>query len=100
MTLSVHRCAYIDHSLDPIDWDYPATMAGVEVTRWELWGSEALIALGAQMLPDLRTTNVYCPPDQLDDLEAISGWCLIISTSLQAQRATVRTIFGFGRPTS
>ena len=70
MSLSVHRCEYIDHQLNPIDWDYPATIAGFEVTREELWGSEALIALGAQMLPDLRASNVYCPPDRLDDLEA------------------------------
>jgi hypothetical protein len=70
MTLSVHRCEYVDYQLKPIDWDYPATMAGFEVTRQDLWGSAALIELGAQMLPDLRTTNVYCPPDLLDELEA------------------------------
>jgi hypothetical protein len=70
MSLSVVRCKYVDDELIPIDWEYAQEIAGFEVTRHELWGSAALIALGAQMLPDLRTSNVYCPPDQLDDLEA------------------------------
>lgn len=70
MTLSVDRCRYLDHELIPIDWEHGETLAGFEDTRYRLWGSEALIALGARTLPLLRDGNVYCYPDHLDELEA------------------------------
>ncbi|HYF61237.1 MAG TPA: hypothetical protein VD886_00395 [Herpetosiphonaceae bacterium] len=70
MTLSVDRCRYVDDELIPIDWDYPETLAGFEDTRCRLWGSAALIALGARMLPELRNGDIYCYPERLDQLEA------------------------------
>jgi hypothetical protein len=69
MSLLVHRCEIIDGELDPIDWEGSEEMAGFEVTRQKLWGSEALIALGAQILPELGDSDLYCYPDQLDQLE-------------------------------
>ncbi|HEY1016567.1 MAG TPA: hypothetical protein VGE07_27900 [Herpetosiphonaceae bacterium] len=69
MTLSVHRVLIVEGEQVFVDVDHPLTMAGFEVCRRDVWGSEALIALGAQVLPKLRSDDVYAFDEELLLLE-------------------------------
>jgi hypothetical protein len=60
----------VDGELDPINWAHSEELAGGERFRWDVWGSAALIGLGAQVLPELRDGDLYCYTGHLDQLEA------------------------------
>ncbi|MFF1834625.1 hypothetical protein ACFVXE_10535 [Streptomyces sp. NPDC058231] len=50
-------------------WD-GSEMAGVEICRTELWGSEAVRALGARFLPELATYDLYVEPEDIEEFLA------------------------------
>ncbi|MFF3122462.1 hypothetical protein ACFVRD_08845 [Streptomyces sp. NPDC057908] len=72
MTLTVHTFIYDEdcrsHLLD--DPEDGSDMAGTEVCRTRLWGSEAARALGARFLPELATGDLYVEPEDIDDFLA------------------------------
>ncbi len=45
-------------------------LAGFETWRTEVWGSSALIELGARILPRLAVGDIYAEGDEIADLEA------------------------------
>ena len=45
-------------------------MAGVEVARFELWGSESVRRRGATFLPQLAESDLWVMPEELDDFVA------------------------------
>jgi hypothetical protein len=51
----------VDELPDPPSSD----LAGFEVTRMDLWGSDAVRALGLELLPTLREGDVYAEGDDL-----------------------------------
>ncbi|MGW1651128.1 hypothetical protein [Streptomyces atratus] len=69
MTLTVHTFVYDEdcqsHLLD--DAEDGSDMAGTEVCRTTLWGSEAARALGARFLPELATGKLHVEPEDVDD---------------------------------
>ncbi|MEU6015978.1 hypothetical protein ABZ826_18520 [Streptomyces sp. NPDC047515] len=72
MTLLVHTFVHDEqgewHLLDgPEDG---SDMAGTEVCRTTLWGSDAARALGARFLPELATGDLYVEPEDIDDFLA------------------------------
>ncbi|MFE7356078.1 hypothetical protein ACFU8Q_23530 [Streptomyces sp. NPDC057543] len=72
MTLSVHTFVYDEqgrsHLLD--DPEDGSDMAGTEVCRTTLWGSDAARALGARFFPELATGDLYVEPEDVDDFLA------------------------------
>jgi hypothetical protein len=49
-----------------IDWEDGHSMAGVEVARVELWGSESVRRRGATFLPQLADSDLWVQPEDLD----------------------------------
>ncbi|MEU9623510.1 hypothetical protein [Streptomyces sp. NPDC048155] len=72
MTLLVHTFVYDEHGGSRL-LDNPedgSDMAGTEVCRTALWGSDAARALGARFLPEPATGDLYVEPEDVDDFLA------------------------------
>ncbi len=48
------------------DWEAGHHMAGVERSRWDLWGSEAVRRRGARFLPHLADSDLWVAPEDLE----------------------------------
>ncbi|WP_406494320.1 hypothetical protein OG936_11330 [Streptomyces sp. NBC_00846] len=72
MTLLVHTFVYDEHGRSRLldDPEDGSDMAGTEVCRTTLWGSDAARALGARFLPELATGDLYVEPEDVDDFLA------------------------------
>jgi hypothetical protein len=70
MTLCVD--AYVldgDGHMNILEAPVGADLAGHERTRYDLWGSSCVVALGATLLPTLASTDVYASTSELDELD-------------------------------
>jgi hypothetical protein len=56
--------------VDHTDWDEGHHMAGPEVARSELWGSDAVRLRGANFLPRLADSDLWVGPEELGGFEA------------------------------
>ncbi|MFJ7255322.1 hypothetical protein ACIQWV_22705 [Streptomyces sp. NPDC098085] len=72
MTLLVHTFVYDEHGGSRLldDPEDGSDMAGTEVCRTALWGSDAARALGARFLPEPATGDLYVEPEDVDDFLA------------------------------
>src|SRR5215510_470271 len=66
--------------MDILDGPAGTELAGYERTRTDLWGSDCIVSLGAQLLPVLASTDLLVMPWQLDVLD---GDCQLILRHLE-----------------
>jgi hypothetical protein len=72
MSLLVSTFTYDDNGGHDFleDPDYGDTLAGFESTRTNLWGSDAMRALGARFFPRLDGADLYVEREDMDDFLA------------------------------
>ncbi|MFF2325575.1 MULTISPECIES: hypothetical protein [unclassified Streptomyces] len=69
MTLTVHTFTYDEDCQSPLldDPEDGGNLAGTEICRTSLWGSDAARALGARFFPEPATGNPHVEPEDVDD---------------------------------